>query len=68
MVAHTFNHSTQKAQAGRSLQIQGQPGLESEFQHSQDYKGKPCFKNKQDSCCFQGQAVAQSLASAACTE
>jgi hypothetical protein len=27
--------------------VQGQPGLQSEFQDSQDYTEKPCLKNKQ---------------------
>lgn len=29
--AHAFNHSTQKAEAGRYLWVQGQPGLQSEI-------------------------------------
>lgn len=27
MVAHTFNPDIQKAEAGKSVQVQGQPGL-----------------------------------------
>jgi biotin carboxylase len=37
-VAHTFNPSTQEAEAGG---FPGQPGLQSEFQDSQGYKEKP---------------------------
>jgi hypothetical protein len=44
MVMHAFNPSTQETEAGRSLWIQGQPGLE--FQGSQATK-KPCLKQKQ---------------------
>jgi hypothetical protein len=36
MVVHTFNPSTKEAQAGRFLWVQDQPGLQSEFQDSQD--------------------------------
>jgi hypothetical protein len=39
------NPSTQKA-VGISLWIQGQPGLYSEFQDSQDYIETPCLKNQ----------------------
>ena len=35
VVAHAFNPSTRKAEAGRSLWLQGQPGLNSGFQDSQ---------------------------------
>jgi hypothetical protein len=37
MVVHTFNPSTREAEAGGSLGIQGQPGLQSKFQDSQSY-------------------------------
>jgi hypothetical protein len=36
------NPSTWEAEAG----VQGQPGLQSEFQDSQGYTEKPCLKNK----------------------
>jgi hypothetical protein len=39
-VAHAFNPPTWEAEAGR---VQGQPGLQSEFQDSQ---GKPCLKKQ----------------------
>jgi hypothetical protein len=42
MVAHTFNPSTWKAEAGRFLS--SRPGLQSEFQDSQDYTEKPSLK------------------------
>jgi hypothetical protein len=35
VVAHTFNPSTR---------VRGQPGLQSEFQDSQDYTEKPCLE------------------------
>jgi hypothetical protein len=40
-VAHAFNPSTWKAEAGG---IRGQPGLQSEFQDSQGYTEEPCLK------------------------
>jgi hypothetical protein len=41
MVAHTFNPSTWEAEA-----VSGQPGLQSEFQNSQDYTEKPCLEKQ----------------------
>jgi hypothetical protein len=41
VVAQTFNPSTWEAEAVRSLWVQGQPGLQSEFQDSQGYTVKP---------------------------
>jgi hypothetical protein len=38
VVAHAFNPSTWEAEAGG---VQGQPGLQSEFQDSQGYTEKP---------------------------
>ena len=46
VVAHIFNSSTREAEAGRSLSVQGQPGLQREFQDSQGYKVKPCLKKQ----------------------
>ena len=43
-MAHSFNPSTKEAEAGRSLWVQGQPGLQSEFQDSQGYTEKPCLE------------------------
>jgi hypothetical protein len=43
VVAHTFNPSTQEAEAGGFLSSR-QPGLQSEFQDSQGYTEKPCLK------------------------
>jgi hypothetical protein len=40
VVADTFNPSTQEAEAGRSLWVQSQPGLQSEFQDSQGFNTK----------------------------
>jgi hypothetical protein len=40
VVAYSFNPSTRDAEAGR---VQGQPGLQSEFQDSQGYTEKPCL-------------------------
>jgi hypothetical protein len=49
MVARAFNSSTWEVEAGRSLWVWGQSGLQKEFQDSQDYTEKPCFEkqNKQ---------------------
>lgn len=44
MVGHTFTPSTQEAETGGFLWVWGQPGQQSEFQHSQDYIEKPCFQ------------------------
>ena len=47
VVAHTFNLSTQEAEAGRFLS--SRPGLQCEFQDSQGYTEKPCLeKQKQN--------------------
>ena len=46
-VVHTFNPSTQEAEAGGSLWVQDQPGLHSEFQDSQGcYTEKSCLEKK----------------------
>ena len=42
--AHAFNPSTQEAKAGGSLWVQGQPGLQSEFQGAT--QRNPVLKNK----------------------
>ena len=54
VMAHAFNLSPQEAEAGRSLWVQDQPGLQIEFQDSQDYTEKPCLKkaNKQNTLLF----------------
>jgi hypothetical protein len=44
MVVYTFNPGTPEAQEGRSLGVQGQPGLHSKFQNSQGYIEKLCLK------------------------
>lgn len=46
MVVQSFNLSTQEAEAGESLWVQGQPGLHSEFLDSQGYTEKPCLEKK----------------------
>ena len=40
---HTFNPSTQEAEAGGPL---SQPGLQSELQDSEGYREKPCLKKQ----------------------
>ena len=42
---HTFYLSTREVKAGRSLSLR--PALSTEFQDSQSYTEKPCFRNKQ---------------------
>lgn len=44
-MAHTFNISAGEAEAGRSLRVQDQTRLHWEFQDSQGWKERPCFKN-----------------------
>ena len=47
MVTHSLHPSTREAEAGGSLWVQGQPGLQSEFQDSQSfYTEKPCLTMK----------------------
>ena len=46
MVACAFNPSTWEAETGRSLRIQGQPGLHSEFQASWSYRETLSQKEK----------------------
>jgi hypothetical protein len=43
MVVHAIHSSAQEAEAGRSLWVWGQPGLQSEFQGSQVYVERPCL-------------------------
>ena len=44
---HAFN--LREVEAGMNLRVQGQPGLQSEFQGSQGYTEKPCIRKKQNS-------------------
>jgi hypothetical protein len=47
VVAHIFNHSAweAEAEAGRSMWVQSQPGLQSEFPDLQNgYTGQPCLE------------------------
>jgi hypothetical protein len=46
MVIQTFNPSTQEAKAGRSLIVQGQPGLQSVLQDGQGFITKTKLQNK----------------------
>ena len=39
LVVHAFNSSTQEAEAGRALWVQGDRGLHTEFQDGQGYRG-----------------------------
>ena len=48
MTVHSSNHSTQEAEAERSLWVWGQPGLQSEFQDSQGYTEKLSQKTRQN--------------------
>jgi hypothetical protein len=48
IVAHTFNPSTWKVEAGELPGVWGQPVLHNEFQNSQSYiQGDPLSKTKQ---------------------
>jgi hypothetical protein len=44
---HTFNPSTHEAEAGESMWVWGQPGLQIEFQDSQGYTEKSCLEKNQ---------------------
>jgi hypothetical protein len=46
VVVITFNPSTWEEEAGGSLEVQGQPGLQREFQDSQGYTEKPCLEKQ----------------------
>lgn len=46
MIAHTFDGSTQEAETGGSLCIQGQGGLHNKFQARQGYIERPCLRNR----------------------
>jgi hypothetical protein len=47
MVVHTFNPSSQKAEAGRSLSLRPDwSSLQSQFQDSQGFTENPCLKKK----------------------
>jgi hypothetical protein len=41
-----FNSSTWEVEAGGSLWVRGQPGLQGEFQDCQDYTEKLCLQNE----------------------
>ena len=45
-VVHAFTPTTREAEAGESLGVQGQPGLQSEFQDSKGYTEKRSRKPK----------------------
>ena len=47
-MVYAFNPSTQDAEAGGFLCVQGQSGLQSEFQDSQGYTEKLCLKTHND--------------------
>lgn len=52
-VVCVFNLSIWKAEAGRSLKVQAQPGLYNEFLANQGYKVRPYLK-KQKTQLFEG--------------
>lgn len=43
LMVYAGNPSTWKVQAGRSRQVEGRPGLHSEFKTSLHYKARPCL-------------------------
>jgi hypothetical protein len=47
VVAHAFNPSTWR-QRQADLWVQGQPGLQSEFQETQGFTEKPCLKKQKE--------------------
>ena len=64
VVVPAFNPSTREAEAGGSLYVRGQPGLQSECQDSQSCTEKPCLEkpkkpktnkqNQKSKCLSQG--------------
>ena len=46
MVAQGLNPSTRDVETDRTLRVQSQPSLHREFQASQDYIVRPCFKRQ----------------------
>ena len=46
VMLHTFSPKTWEVEAGRSLWVQGQPALQTEFQASQGYTEKPTNNTK----------------------
>lgn len=45
-MACLFNQSTQEVESGRSLQVQGQLGLHSDFQTNQSYNSEALFQKE----------------------
>jgi hypothetical protein len=43
---HTLNPSTQESEAGGSLRVRGQPGLQREFKDCQGYTEKPYLEKQ----------------------
>jgi uncharacterized membrane protein len=48
IVVHTFNVSSQDTKTGRSLRVQGQPGLYNKFLASEGSVVRLCLKTKQN--------------------
>lgn len=48
MVAHTYNPSTQEADAGESLRLEAQPGIQNKFRIFQGCPMIPPIKYKQN--------------------
>ena len=48
MVVHACNSSTQKAETGGSLGVQGQPELQSEFKTSLNCTARFCLKQQKE--------------------
>lgn len=61
MVAYTYNFSTQEADAGRSLHVQGQPEIQNRLQAS---VGWSCYAPLPDNVWIQAQAALLTSSSA----
>lgn len=46
MAVYTFNSSTEEAETGQALWVQGHPGLHIKFQTNHGYVIRPCLKNQ----------------------
>jgi hypothetical protein len=61
VVMYAFIPYTGEAEAGRSLWVWGQPGLQRKFQDSQGYTEKPCLKRINEQMATQSNDIIKRL-------